>query len=96
MTEDKRLRALIIDWLDDNYHFGDAEELIGGDEGKSFLASGILDSLGYVSLVIYLENACNVSMDRSQLSPENFDSLEKIIRFVVPLPNFNVPELVHE
>lgn len=90
MTENEQLRALVIDWLDDNYHFGDAEELIGGDEEKSFLKSGILDSLGYVSLVIYLENACHVTLDRSKLSPENFDSLGKIIRFVVPLPNFHI------
>jgi len=26
------LRKIVIDWLDDNYHFGDAEQLIGGDE----------------------------------------------------------------
>ena len=90
MTDDEQLRALIIDWLDDNYHFGEAEELIGGDDEKSFLSSGILDSLGYVSLVIYLENSCNVTLDRSKLSPANFDSMGKIIRFVAPLPNFQI------
>ena len=90
MTENEKLRQLIIDWLDDNYHFGDAEDLIGGDDEKSFLQSGILDSLGFVSLVLFLENSCNVAIDRAALSPENFDSLGKIIRYVTPLANYRI------
>lgn len=85
MTENTKLRALIIDWLDDNYHFGEAESLIDGDDEKSLLKSGILDSLGYVSLIIYLENACDIKLDRSQLTPENFDGIGKILRYVTPL-----------
>ncbi len=100
MTEEAKLRKVIIDWLDDNYHFGDAEGLIDSDDEKSFLQSGILDSLGFVSLVLFLENSCNVAIDRARLSPENFDSLGKIVRFVVPLPNYRVDpallEAVHE
>jgi len=100
VTENQKLRKVIIDWLDDNYHFGDAEGLIDGDDEKSFLQSGILDSLGFVSLVLFLENSCNVTIDRARLSPENFDSLGKIVRFVVPLPNYQIdPQvvgLVHE
>ncbi len=90
MSEEQKLRQLIIDWLDDNYHFGDAESLIDGDEERSFLQSGILDSLGFVSLVLFLENSCSVSVDRSSLSPENFDSLGKILRFIIPLPNYKL------
>ncbi len=90
MSEEQKLRQLIIDWLDDNYHFGDAESLIDGDEERSFLQSGILDSLGFVSLVLFLENSCSVSVDRSNLSPENFDSLGKILRFIIPLPNYKL------
>ena len=90
MTEDLKLKQVIIDWLDDNYHFGDAEGLIDSDDEKSFLQSGILDSLGFVSLVLFLENSCSVTIDRAQLSPENFDSLGKIVRFVVPLPDYRI------
>jgi len=85
LTDNSALRALIIDWLDDNYHFGEAENLIDGEDEKSLLKSGILDSLGYVSLIIYLENACNIKLDRSQLTPENFDGIGRILRYVTPL-----------
>ncbi len=85
MTSKSELRASIIDWLDDNYHFGDTESLLNGDDEKSLLKSGILDSLGYVSLIIFLENSCDIKLDRSQLTPENFDGIGKIIRHVSPL-----------
>ena len=87
-----QLRSLIVEWLDDNYHFGDAEALIGGDDEKSFLKSGILDSLGFVKLILFLEQACRVEIDRKDLSPANFDSLGKIVRYVSALPGVGVPD----
>lgn len=90
MTDQEKLRKLLIDWLDDNYHFGDTEKLLGGDDEKSLMESGTLDSLGFVSLVLFLENSCSVEIDRASLSPENFDAIGKIVRFVTPLPNFSL------
>ena len=86
MNQNELMRRTVIDWLDDNYHFGEAETLIDGDDEKSFLKYGILDSLGFVSLVLYLENQCNVQIDRSELQPENFDSLGRIVRHILKLP----------
>ena len=88
--EQQALRRLVIDWLDDNIHFGDAEAAIGADEDQSFLKRGILDSLGFVKLVLYLETACNVRLEPKRLSPENFDSLLKIVRYVSALPGFRI------
>lgn len=85
------LRKLVIDWLDDNYHFGEAEALIGSDEDKSFLRNGILDSLGFVKLVLHIEHSCGVQIDRKDLSPANFDSLRRIVQFVSGLPGVKVP-----
>jgi acyl carrier protein len=87
-----RLRSLVIDWLDDNYHFGEAENLIGGDDDKSFLRNGILDSLGFVKLILFLEQACGVEVDRKDLSPANFDSLRKIVNYVATLPGVRLPD----
>jgi acyl carrier protein len=87
-----KLRSLVIDWLDDNYHFGEAENVIGGDDERSFLRSGILDSLGFVKLILFLEQACGVEIDRKDLSPANFDSLGKIVRYVSALPGAGLPD----
>lgn len=75
------VRQIVIDWLDDNYHFGDAERLIKDDE-QSFLQNGILDSLGFVRLVLHLEQTFSVTIDRKHLTPANFDSLGKIVRYI--------------
>ena len=83
------LRRKVIEWLDDNYHFGEAEALLGGDEEKSFLKSGVLDSLGFVKLMLFLEDTFHVRIDRKDVRPENFDSLGKIVRYTSALPGFD-------
>lgn len=75
------LRQAVIDWLDDNYHFGDAATLVGDDD-LSFLENGILDSLGFVNLVLHLERSYGIRIDRKALSRANFDSLRKIANYV--------------
>jgi len=74
-------RQLLIDWLDDNYHFGEAETLIPSDDA-SFLDNGVLDSLGFVALIVYLEDRFRITIDRKSLNRENFDSLNKILAYV--------------
>lgn len=81
------LRKLIVDWLDDNYHFGEAEELIRSDDA-SFLENGVLDSLGFVQLILMLEEKFAIVIDRKDISPANFDSLTKIITYVMAHPDF--------
>jgi len=86
------LRQAVIDWLDDNFHFGDAEALIGGDDERSFIKNGILTSLGFVRLMLYLEDTFGVSIDRKDVRPDNFDSLGKIVRYVSALPGYRGPD----
>lgn len=81
------LRQTIIDWLDDNYHFGEAATKIRDDD-MSFLTGGILDSLGFVQLVLFLENTFKLKINRKELTPKNFDSLNKIITYVSAHPGY--------
>ena len=81
------VRRLVIDWLDDNFHFGDAEAMIENDE-RSFLDHGILASLGFVQLLVFLEDTYRFTIDRKDLSRENFDSLGKIATYVIRHPGF--------
>lgn len=86
MSYDK-VRQTVVDWLDDNYHFGDAATLIKSDE-MSFLDGGVLDSLGFVQLCLFLEKTYRFKIDRKSLSRENFDSLGKIVRYTVGHKDF--------
>lgn len=85
------IRRVVVDWLDDNYHFGETEALIGDDEDKSFLRNGILDSLGFVRLILHLEKTFAVRIDRKDISPVNFDGLRKIVTYVTALPDYREP-----
>ncbi len=75
------MRQMLIDWLDDHYHFGEAEAKIGHDDA-SFLDNGVLDSLGFVALVVHLEDRFHITIDRKNLNRENFDSVNKILAYL--------------
>lgn len=81
------LRSEIVEWLDDNYLFGDATSLIKTDD-MSFLESGVLDSLGFVQLVLMLEKRHAVKIDRKHLTRANFDSMNKILAYVTAIPGY--------
>lgn len=83
----EEFRQLILDWLDDHYHFGDAAILVRDDD-MSFLDNGILNSLGFVALIVHLEDTFHITIDRKALSRENFDSMRKIITYVTNHPQY--------
>lgn len=85
------LRKIIIDWLDDNYHFGEAAKLLKSDD-QSFLQGGVLDSLGFVQLVLHLENTFKIKINRKELSPKNFDSMNKILNYLTAHPHYAGPK----
>ena len=80
-SSDAELRRSIVDWLDDQYHFGEAESLIMSDD-QSFLETGVLTSLGFVQLVLHLERTLGIRIERGALTRANFDGMNKIIAFV--------------
>lgn len=81
------LRESILDWLDDNYHFGDARTLVKSDD-TSWLDSGILDSVGFVALVLWLEETHGVALDRAALTRDNFGTLGRILDRVTGAPGW--------
>jgi acyl carrier protein len=52
------------------------------DRGESLLTSGIVDSHGVMELVGFLEQRYGISVDDSDLTPENFDNVASIEAFV--------------
>lgn len=55
---------------------GSAVERISPDE--NLLTTGIVDSHGVLQLVRYLEQRFGVAVSDEQLTPENFQTLERI------------------
>ncbi len=53
---------------------------VGDDE--SFLASGIIDSLGILQVVTFVESHLGSKIPDTDLVPENFDSIARIAAYV--------------
>lgn len=52
-------------------------------DAASFIEAGVLDSTGAMELVGFLEQAFSISIADAEIVPENLDSLEGIVGFVV-------------
>lgn len=52
------------------------------DENLSFQESGILDSMGFLELVTFIEEHFMIRISDHELIPENFDTLRKTSDFV--------------
>lgn len=58
-----------------------ARELKPGDE-DSLLDAGIVDSLGILDMVTFLEEELGILAEDDDLNPENFDSIAALVRFI--------------
>lgn len=61
--------------------------LFSGDEFKysndaSFLEEGIVDSLGVMELVSFVEDQFGVSVDDQEITPDNFDSVTRLAAYI--------------
>ncbi len=78
MTSEE-VRAVIRNHVISHFHLRRVGDL--GDE-DSLLESGLIDSLGILELVEYLEKTFGIALVDGDLSPENFDSIAALTRFV--------------
>jgi acyl carrier protein len=51
-------------------------------DAESLLEGGILDSLGVLSLVGFIEKHYGITVSEDEMMPENFDSIDAIAAFV--------------
>ncbi len=66
-----------------------AENLLYSDDGfaysddASFLEEGIINSLGVIELVLFVEQQCGVPVDDQDVTPENFDSITRLTNYML-------------
>jgi acyl carrier protein len=73
-------RSKIKDYLVENFLFGDAEILT--DDSISLLDNGIVDSVGVMEIVAFLEQDFGIKVADDELVPENLDSVDNLVRFI--------------
>ena len=70
----------IRDYISRNFLFSDKGFNYGDD--ASFLEEGIIDSLGIIELVAFVEKKFSISVADHELLPNNFDSVSKLSSFI--------------
>jgi len=66
-------------YIIDNILFQNVNNL---DENISFQESGILDSMGFLELITFIEAKFAIKIHDTELTPDNFDTLLKMSSFV--------------
>lgn len=52
------------------------------DDDASFLEEGIVDSLGIMELILFTEETFGLSVSDRDLTPDNFDSVNKMANYI--------------
>ncbi|MEG6551713.1 acyl carrier protein [Desulfocurvibacter africanus] len=73
------VKALITTQLVENFIFDRGRVL---DPDASLMEEGILDSVGVFELITWLEKTFAISVGDQDLTPENLDSVNRLIGFV--------------
>ena len=71
----EQVRAFIIS----NFYVADPAAL---EDAASLLDLGIIDSTGVLEVIFFLEDTFGVTVEDSEMLPENLDSIERIAGFV--------------
>ena len=74
-----QIQSEIRNYIIENILFGD-EELL--DLDTSFQESGILDSIGFLELITFVEEKFDIKITDNEVVPENLETLRKISNFV--------------
>jgi len=75
-----------MDYINDVRNFVTSNFLFGAPDSfqndASFLESGIIDSMGILELITFVEKTYGVKVEPEEMVPENFDSVSKLALFV--------------
>ena len=70
----------IRSFITESFLFGDPAALPA--DGESLLAAGVIDSTDVLELVVFLERHFGIRVADSDVTPENFDSVNRLLDYV--------------
>jgi len=73
-------REMVKQYIIENFLFGDTDPL--QSDSMSLLDEGIIDSVGVMELVAFLEQDFELAIDDKDLIPENLDSVDNLVAFI--------------
>lgn len=79
-TEEPGVRTQIRRYLLENLLFSEDQSELPDE--VSLLDRGIMDSTGVLEVVLFLEEQFGIKVKDTEMLPENFDSVNNLVRFV--------------
>jgi acyl carrier protein len=73
------LKKQVRDFVTSNFYVADPKSL---EDRTSLLDQGIIDSTGVLEVIMFIESTFGVTVEDSEMLPENLDSIERIARYV--------------
>ena len=73
------MKQKITDYIKKEISIDDLEDLAFDDD---LLGSGIVDSMGMMRLIDFIEKEFNISIPQEDLAVENFMSIERIVAYL--------------
>jgi acyl carrier protein len=80
MIDSVQAQEEVAGFILENFLFGDKQRLPKND--ASLIENGVVDSTGILELIDFLEKKYSISVDERETTPDNLDSIEKIVLFL--------------
>ena len=77
---------ILKNFITDNFLFGKGNSL---NYETDFLKEGIIDSIGILELVCFVEETFNFGVDEEEILHENFSSISKLNKYINQKLNIN-------
>src|SRR5713226_7441258 len=76
MDLEKHIRKYVAEnllYVDDDFEY---------DNDTSFIGEGLIDSMGIMELVTYVQSDFDITVEQQEVTPDNFDSMNKLVAFI--------------
>jgi acyl carrier protein len=80
MTSPTRVEQQIRHFVLENFMYTSDEGKLKNDD--SFLDQGIIDSTGILELLMFVEETFGIEVQDEEVLPENFDSVDRLARYI--------------
>lgn len=80
MIDSVRAQEEVSLFILENFLFGDKKRLPKAD--ASLIENGVVDSTGILELIDFLEKKYSITVGEQETTPDNLDSIEKIVSFL--------------
>lgn len=79
--ENMNVRQEIKQFIAENFLF--TEDTNKLDDDTSFMDEGIIDSMGVMELIVFIEETYKINVENDEIEPDNLDSVNNLYNFIM-------------